>query len=570
MNADRLLNLYDRIADAPDAIARLRRFVLDLAIRGKLVEQDPADEPASELLKRISIERAGQSTKEKDRSAGPVAEECPKIELPTSWALTSLGEISLRLHYGYTASASKTDKEIRLLRITDIQDDHVEWANVPGCAIDAKTITKYALEPGDLLIARTGGTIGKTFLVSDVPVKSVFASYLIRVQPARSLHAPYVKLFCGSDFYWDQLREGSRGAGQPNVNGKTLGRMRVSLPPLAEQHRIVAKVDALMALCDRLEAALTTWEATRNRLTTASLARLTAPDTDAEAFPAHARFALDALPALTARSDQIKQLRQTILDLAVRGKLVEQDPADEPASELLKRISIERAGQSTKEKDRSAGPVAEECPKIELPTSWALTSLGEISLRLHYGYTASASKTDKEIRLLRITDIQDDHVEWANVPGCAIDAKTITKYALEPGDLLIARTGGTIGKTFLVSDVPVKSVFASYLIRVQPARSLHAPYVKLFCGSDFYWDQLREGSRGAGQPNVNGKTLGRMRVSLPPLAEQHRIVAKVDALMALCDRLEAALTTADTTRQRLLEALLHEALTPGEDQEEAA
>ncbi len=132
-------------------------------------------------------------------------------------------------------------------------------------------------------------------------------------------------------------------AGHRNERHNLANSLVLPLPPLAEQHRIVAKVDELMALCDRLEAARAEREATRDRLTAASLARLTAPDTDAETFRAHARFALDALPALTTRPDQIKQLRQTILNLAVRGKLVAQDANDEPASELLKRIAAEKA-----------------------------------------------------------------------------------------------------------------------------------------------------------------------------------------------------------------------------------
>jgi type I restriction enzyme, S subunit len=151
------------------------------------------------------------------------------------------------------------------------------------------------------------------------------------------------------------LRDGTRGTGQPNVNGQTLGKLILPLPPLAEQHRIVAKVDELMALCDRLEAARDEREKTRNRLTAASLARLNAPDPDSTIFADHARFALENLGALTTRSDQIGQLRQTILNLAVRGKLVPQDPKDEPASELLKRIAAEKArlvkaGEIKKEK----------------------------------------------------------------------------------------------------------------------------------------------------------------------------------------------------------------------------
>ena len=134
------------------------------------------------------------------------------------------------------------------------RNNGVDWNSVPGCDISSAEIEHYRLEKGDLLIARTGGTIGKTFLVDDVPVVAVFASYLIRVQIARKLHDRYIKLFLESTAYWDQLQMGSRGTGQPNVNGQALGNLRIAIPPLAEQHRIVAKVDELMALCDRLEA----------------------------------------------------------------------------------------------------------------------------------------------------------------------------------------------------------------------------------------------------------------------------------------------------------------------------
>ena len=146
------------------------------------------------------------------------------------------------------------------------------------------------------------------------------------------------------------------------------------LPPLAEQHRIVAKVDELMGLCDRLEAARAGREAARDRLAAASLARLNAPDP--ETFQADARFALDALPALTTRPDQIKHLRQTILNLAVRGKLVPQDPNDEPASELLKRIAKDEGAARQGEKSRRAkGEPDRLQPTIghaDLPSGWAV------------------------------------------------------------------------------------------------------------------------------------------------------------------------------------------------------
>ena len=141
---------------------------------------------------------------------------------------------------------------------------------------------------------------------------------------------------------------------------------------------------------------------------------------------------------------------------------------------------------------------------------------------------------------------------------------SVIRVSYQKGDILVARTGGTIGKSFLAQDVPVAVVFASYLIRVQGSHEIYDRYLKLFLESPIYWIQLQDGSRGAGQPNVNGQTLGKMLVPLPPLAEQHRIVAKVDELMALCDQLEARLAIGDDTRCRLLGALLTEALEPGE------
>ena len=134
----------------------------------------------------------------------------------------------------------------------------------------------------------------------------------------------------------------------------------------------------------------------------------------------------------------------------------------------------------------------------------------------------------------------------------------IPQYQLERGDILVARTGGTVGKTYLVGDAPVVAVFASYLIRVQGATALFDRYLKLFLESPAYWDQLEEGARGAAQPNVNGKTLGRMVVSVPPLAEQRRIVAKVDQLMAMVDQLEEQLNRSCAIGASLLEAVVAE------------
>ncbi len=570
MNAEHLLTHFDRLADAPDAIPRLRRFILDLAVRGRLVEQDPNDEPAEALSQRaktaktrIMVERKiGSNIKpELSVSAG-------EDTSPARWVWTHLYDFALvlggkRLPVGATFSANAT-KNI-YIRVSDMKDQSISTDDLKYISDEVRAqIAKYTIERTDLYIT-IAGTIGN---VGEVPEQ--FHGQNLTENAAkivfREIDKGFLLLVLQSADVQSQFQEKMKQMAQPKLALKRISGIRVPLPPLAEQHRIVAKVGELMALCDRLETVRKEREATRAQLATASLARLSTPSSDPAVFQNHAAFALNNLTPLTARPDQIKALRQTILNLAVRGKLVEQDPKDEPAGELLKRITAEKvrlvkAGEIRKPK---------KTPLIDYnsllfgaPPGWVWARLLDISRKIHYGFTASANQQIAEVRLLRITDIQHNKVEWHSVPGCEIDEKALPSFRLEMGDILIARTGGTIGKSFLVAELPVVAVFASYLIRVQGSHEIYARYLKLFLESPIYWAQLQEGTRGAGQPNVNGQTLGTMLVPLPPLAEQHRIVAKVDELMAVCDRLEAGLAAGEETRGRLVEAVLHEALVPG-------
>jgi type I restriction enzyme S subunit len=552
MTLETFFEKFELFADAPGAVGRMRELVLQLAVQGKLVDQKRSDGNAAELLAAICSERDTRAARLRtpgELASADVTERAYPI--PSNWTWTQLGNIALQIQYGYTASADPSATEIRMLRITDIQNNRVDWPSVPGCQIESVEAEKYLLSPNDILIARTGGTIGKSFIVPDAPVKSVFASYLIRVTPPQSMAARYLKTVLESPLYWTQLRQISAGTGQPNVNGQALGRLAIPLPPLAEQKRIVAKVDELMALCDRLEAQQQERETRHAALARASLARFAEVPTPTNLhFLFHKSYAIP--PA---------DLRKSILTLAIQGKLVPQDPNDEPAASLISQIAEEKrrlvAAGVIREKDEAAPITDDELP-FEVPYGWEWTRLSSITRRIHYGYTASAKSELKDVRLLRITDIQNNFVDWPSVPGCEIAKDDVAQYQLERSDILVARTGGTVGKTYLVQDVPVVAVFASYLIRIQGGSALFDRYLKLFLESPTYWVQLEEGARGAAQPNVNGQTLGRMVVSVPPLAEQRRIVAKVDQLMALVDELEAQLAASRATAAKLLSALVAE------------
>lgn len=250
-----------------------------------------------------------------------------------------------------------------------------------------------------------------------------------------------------------------------------------------------------------------------------------------------------------------EELRQSILQSAVSGKLVSQNLSDEPAHILLEKIKKEKeklVKYKKIKKEKPLPPITEEEIPFDIPDNWAWCRLGDITSRVHYGYSASA-QSKGTAKLLRITDIQDNQVNWESVPFCNIEAKKFPDYKLNPCDILIARTGGTIGKTYLVNNITEKAVFASYLIRIIPFSKVYSVrYLKIFLESPLFWEQLYDKTMGTGQPNVNGQSLSNLILPLPPFDEQQRIVAKVDELMILCEELKVA-KTAPVTFNKVLE-----------------
>jgi len=520
MNAEVLLKHFDRISDAPDAVPRLRQFILDLAVRGKLVEQDPAEESAAAIVKRIKLEKVdfAQSGEFTPKQISVVTDAEVGFDLPNGWCSTRLGYISRRIQYGFTASAVRSATDVRLLRITDIQNNSVAWETVPGCDISASEVTQYRLRMGDILIARTGGTIGKSFLIRDTPVCAVFASYLIRVQASSEIFDQYLKLFVESPLYWKQLREGSRGTGQPNVNGQTLGQLVVVVPPRGEQHRIVAKVDELMALCDRLEEAQDRREDRREQLSAAIRHHLNNTIGELELLQ-HSLSFVRNLPNMTARLDQIKQVRQAILNLAVRGRLVPQDPNERNASELL---------------GKRAMTLDPECNPWSLPPGWAWTSLKLIGDNLGGGTPSKANPEFWEgpIPWVSPKDMKVDLIRDAEDHLSALAVSSSATKIIPEGSLLMVVRGMILTHSFptAISMVPLtinqdmKAIipFRSDVIRMLLllTKGLKPEILRLVLHSTH------------GTCKLVTDDLFSMPIPFPPLDEQHRILAKVDELMA--------------------------------------
>lgn len=558
--ADRLLALYDRVAEAEDAIPRLRRFVLDLAVRGKLVEQDPSDEPAAELLKRIAKEKARLGIKRP--SEGYEATDLP-FALPRGWALSSIGEVCSKTGSGSTPRGGKevySDNGIPFLRSQNVYDDGLRLDDVALIAPEIhERMSGTAVKSADLLLNITGGSMGRCCRIPDEFEEANVSQHVAIIRAAVTGMADFLHRLVLSPYFQAFIFGEQTGAGRGGLPKNRMDRIAVALPPLAEQQRIVAKVDELMALCDRLQAARAGREAVRDRLTAATLARLTAPETDAHTFPTHARFALQTLPTLTTRPDQIKTIRQTILNLAVRGKLVAQDPTDEPAAELLKRIRVERS--VVRKRNAAFEEVTEDEQTFPAPKGWSWQRFGEVfSIRTGFAFQ-SPTYSDSGVLVLRVVNFDRsgafDFSDAKYFPPEKIDAK-ISQFLLREGEILMVMVGGTIGKTTVVSGAILPALLNQNMWRIRS-------YGELMNGS---FEHMLIRFLNQNIENLTNSTHGHFAMSdfeqkaicIPPLAEQHRIVAKVDALMALCDQLEASLTTATTTRSRLLEALLHEAL----------
>ena len=514
---------------------QLKNSILQLAVQGKLVPQDPNDEPASKLVERIRAEKEKLIKEKKikpDKNPSYIfrgsdnlpyekvgknepiciAEEVP-FDIPDSWEWVRLGSIGA---WGSGATPSRTTPafyggDIPWLKTGDLNDNYI--TDIP------EKITQLALEKtsvkvnpvGSVLIAMYGATIGKLGILS-IPATT---------NQACCACLPFNGIFNKYLFYFLMAHKNAfikrgEGGAQPNISKEKIVETLMLLPPLAEQKRIVAKIEELLPLVKEYDVAYEKIEKLNNNFS--------------------------------------EQLKKSILQEAVQGKLVPQNPNDEPASVLIERIREEkqkliqekkikkdknesyifRRDNSHYEKIGSEERCIDDEIPFDIPDSWEWCYLNDVTSQIHYGYTASASSAGN-VKLTRITDIQNNRVNWETVPYCLISEDNLKKYKLENRDILIARTGGTIGKTYIVRNLSEKAVFASYLIRAIPLQSINEEYLKLFMESPLYWEQLKAFSMGTGQPNVNGQSLSKLKLPLPPLEEQKRIVEKMQTLMPIIE-----------------------------------
>lgn len=485
----------------------LKNSILQLAIQGKLVEQLPEEGIAEELFAQIQQEKQRLIAEKKIKKEKPlpeITEDEKPFDIPESWMWVRWGDLSQSIQYGYNAPAQESGR-IKMVRISDIQDGKVLWDSVPYCEIKEDDISTYLLDANDILFARTGGTVGKSYLVKEVPEEAIYAGYLIRTRYSSLLCPEYLKYFMESQLYWEQLRNGTIATAQPNCNGRTLSKMVLPLPPLAEQKRIVAKIEELLPYIDRYEQAWSTLEQFNSR------------------FP--------------------EDMKKSLLQYAIQGKLVEQRPEEGTAEELFAKIQEEQQrliAEKMIKKEKPLPEITEDEKPFDIPESWKwvrLVELGSFSSGKTPDMTNRLFWENGTVNWMTSKDMKEKFLSESQMKITASAAQEMTVY--EAGTLLMVVRSGILKRMLplcvltqqstINQDLKAYSLFCNdmskyvyYMLKaLEP--SILFNYTKRVTTVDSL--KFEEFSR-------------QMLVPLPPLAEQKRIVEKLEQLLPLCERLK--------------------------------
>lgn len=544
-------------------IKKLRELILELAVRGKLVPQDPNDEPTSELLKRIAAEKAElvkQGKIKKQKPLPEISEDEKPFELPKGWEWVRLGELFNSIASGGTPSKSNPD----------FWNGDIPWASVKDLGKDkyiSKTqdyISHQGLDAGskladegDILICTRMG-LGKIGIAS-CPV-------------AFNQDLKSVKLTSGVslDFFFNTystVKIKGTGTTVEGIKQEQLLNYVIGLPSGNEQHQIVEKVDELMSLCDQLEQQSLTSLDDHQQLVETLLATLADSQNTEELAENWARIS-QHFDMLFTTEASIDTLKQTILQLAVMGKLVPQDPNDEPASELLKRIEQEKA-QLVKEgkikKQKPLPPVSDEEKSFELPRGWEWCKFGLLSEFIN-GDRGRNYPNKNEYVDTGIPWINTGHIEKDGTLSVS-DMNYITQKKFDElrggkiqcGDLVYCLRGATFGKTSFVTPYKTGAIASSLMI-IRPFIAQFGLFFYNYLTSPFGKSQVFRFDNGSAQPNLSANSVMLYAFPCPPLDEQFRIYNKVQELFGICESLKTNVQSAQQTQLHLADALTDAAL----------
>jgi type I restriction enzyme S subunit len=541
MTLDTFFEKFDLFADAPDAVGKMRELVFQLAVQGRLVQQDRTEESATVLLKRIRAARAELPTNRRsidETDTTELEEESTLSAAPSGWTWTSLGNVQVFTNGYAFKSEDYQSSGVGIIRMGELgANGEIDERNMKYVTNDiAQSLPEtFRVRPGDLLMGMSG-SIGK------LAINRSDKTYLLNQRVGRLepilIEKAFLQVFLKTvEQHYLRI---SFGMAIKNLSTKQINETPFPLPPLAEQKRIVAKVDELMALCDRLEAQQQERQQQHAALSRASLARFTEAPTPAN------------LQLLFHKSYTIPpaDLRKSILTLAVQGKLVAQDSKDEPAEDMLARLARELTPKQRRSQAAPLSPFPAESLQYELPDSWAWARFCDVAI--------IASNLVKPNEFLDFTHLAPDNIEKGN--GVLLPCRTVredkvisSNHRFFPGQIVYSKIRPNLAKVVVVDFDGLCSA------DMYPIDALiDAFYLQRYMLSESFLVQAVKTDTRVAMPKINQMELNAIAVPVPPLAEQRRIVAKVDQLMAMVDALETQLAASRATAKNLLDALVTE------------
>ncbi|MBE6086526.1 MAG: restriction endonuclease subunit S [Clostridium beijerinckii] len=567
-----MLEQFKTIFDRPEKVTKLREVILDLAVRGKLVEQDPNDEPASVLLERIREE------KERLIKEGKIKKEKPLVEiseaeipygLPCGWEWVRLGNISETITKGSSPKwqgVNYIDDNNGVLFITSENvgkyklllnnRKYLEWKFND---IEPRSI----LKKNDLLINIVGGSIGRTAIFNLDECANINQAVCLVRTIEETININYLLYFMNSKVCINYMFENQVDNARANLSMSNISKFLIPMPSLEEQNRIVEKIDSLMFFCDELEKSLEK-KVKYGSLSAKSVFNSIGIVNSIEELEECLRFIIANFKDLTLWDNAVKELKNAILQLAVQGKLVPQNPDEEPASVLLERMQEEKERlikEKKIKKERPLGEISEEEKPFELPNGWEWIRIGdycEINPRNNFDDNEDASfvpmklindgfdnKHSYEIKKWKeiksgFTHFAENDVVIAKITPCFENRKSAVMKNL------INELGAGTTELYVIRSIN-NSILPEYILSLCKTEAFIKGGVETYTGT-------------AGQQRVKKDYIHNLVVALPPLAEQKRIVEKVDSLMQLCDELEKKIEQSNKYIKKLMESIIKEAV----------
>ena len=548
-----LLSNLNLLATAPGGVARLRELILTLAVQGKLVPQDPADEPASVLLQKIRAEKdrlIAEGKIKKDKPLAAIAEEEKPFGLPVGWEWVRLGDVT---NYGATVKAGALHPDTWVLDMEDIEKSSGRLLQRLLFAQRPALSDKNCFFAGDVLYGKLRPYLNKVLVADE---DGVCTTEIVPFRCYGDYVPQYFRMALSSPFFQEYVNARSYGMKMPRLGTQDARNALIPLPPIAEQSRIVARVEELMRLCDALQAK-GQLEATQHaQLLSTLLGTLTASATPEELADNWQRVA-QHFDLLLDRPQAIDALEQTLLQLAVRGLLVPQDPADEPASVLLQKIRAEKdrlIAEGKIKKDKPLPPVTDEEKPFELPVGWEWVPLQYV------GYAQTGTTPDKKnpafygshIPFIKPGDIYPEFVNYDNEGLSESGLSDSGRFAPSGSVLMVCI--GTIGKTNIIDR---GCSFNQQINSITPLVCV-PEFIALYLRSPEFQLEAWERSSSTTISILNKGKWEEIPLALPPLAEQSRIVTRVTQLRRLCFELRQRLAEREAVQARLAEALVQQ------------